>query len=276
MLHYCLEAPAFKHYLIYPEWLGRYRRLPNHQVDRPRGMLRAYNLHLVFGGRGRVRTRSRTYELTEGMGFLYDREAEQSYGADPSDPWDVRWVHAVGPGVDLLFSGLQLADGWIFRFRNAEKLRGLTDEMLALCEPYDPAHDLRLSVLLYELLADIRQHAEPWNMPAAAADKQRVMQTAAYIRTCCGQKLTLADLAARAGYSPQHFSRVFHRHMGRTVTRYITECRIAAAKRLLVSGTRSVKDIALACGFGQSSYFIKLFREAEGMTPEQFRNINLF
>ena len=46
---------------------------------------------------------------------------------------------------------------------------------------------------------------------------------------------------------------------------------MARAKLLLASTKLSVAQIALQSGFQQSSYFIKVFRQLEGMPPNQYR-----
>lgn len=61
--------------------------------------------------------------------------------------------------------------------------------------------------------------------------------------------------------------------MGKTPNRYLSDCRMARAKLLLVSTELSVAQIALQSGFHQSSYFIKVFRQLEGMPPNQYRRL---
>ena len=54
---------------------------------------------------------------------------------------------------------------------------------------------------------------------------------------------------------------------------YIAKRRIQEAKSLLTSTELSIADIAEQTGFGSESYFCKLFRRYEGMTPSAFRNV---
>ncbi|WP_413377805.1 helix-turn-helix transcriptional regulator [Paenibacillus taichungensis] len=59
--------------------------------------------------------------------------------------------------------------------------------------------------------------------------------------------------------------------MGVPPGRFLLNCRILVAKRMLADSELSVKQIASQCGFTHSSYFIRLFRTYNGMTPQQFR-----
>lgn len=73
------------------------------------------------------------------------------------------------------------------------------------------------------------------------------------------------------GYSSYHFLRLFRVVMGKTPNRYLTDCRLAKAKLLLVSTGLSIAQVATQSGFAQSSYFIKVFRRFEGMSPVKYR-----
>ncbi|WP_431813776.1 helix-turn-helix transcriptional regulator [Kocuria sp. cx-455] len=85
--------------------------------------------------------------------------------------------------------------------------------------------------------------------------------------------LNVGDLAAHAGYSPFHFSRVFSAHVGIGPGQYLTALRIDAAKRLLLSDRDPVIDIATAVGFDSLSSFSRRFRSAVGITPGQLRHL---
>ncbi|MNV88501.1 Bifunctional transcriptional activator/DNA repair enzyme AdaA [compost metagenome] len=80
-------------------------------------------------------------------------------------------------------------------------------------------------------------------------------------------------MAEHAGYSSYYFSRMFHEAIGRTPMQWLLESRIVVAKQLLVSTGWTVKQIAEATCFTQSSYFIARFREQTGLTPMQYRQL---
>ena len=52
---------------------------------------------------------------------------------------------------------------------------------------------------------------------------------------------------------------------------YLTHVRIQKAKRLLISTSKSVKEIAEICGYSDQNYFSKVFLKRCGMTPTAFR-----
>lgn len=70
--------------------------------------------------------------------------------------------------------------------------------------------------------------------------------------------------------SPQYLSALFKKHVGVTPSRYLRIKKIALAKSFLESGS-SVAEACYACGFSDSSHFIKNFRQYVGMTPKQYK-----
>lgn len=52
---------------------------------------------------------------------------------------------------------------------------------------------------------------------------------------------------------------------------YITETRIAAAKRLLEKGDKKVYEIAQELGFESSFYFSKVFKKVTGLSPREYQ-----
>lgn len=84
-------------------------------------------------------------------------------------------------------------------------------------------------------------------------------------------RLGLPAVAVAAGLSPAHFSHLFHRETGTTLSRYIQSRRLAEAKRLLAETERSITDICYASGFGTLTHFNRLFRQSEHCSPRQYR-----
>lgn len=273
--HYIVPNPSFSQYVCYPDSCGRYNEFPQHAERREQGQLKHYNLHLIFGGSGYVMNGSggERLQLQTGDGFLFPKQAFQQYGSSADDPWDVRWIHF---DTQIPLPMLREADdfgGWFFTFSNRERFKELTEEMYALCSPFETSNEPRLSALLYEILVELVQHSERLE-GSSSLEKQNAIRTAAdHIRYRCEESWNLERMAALAGYSTYHFLRLFQQVMGKTPNHYVTECRIAAAKLLLATTALSVTEVAARCGFAQASYFIRVFRSAEGVSPKMYRTI---
>ena len=92
-----------------------------------------------------------------------------------------------------------------------------------------------------------------------------------YIQRHLHTPLTLEQLAATNGISRMHLNRVFKQEVGVTVMRYVTRCRLEAAKFMLRDGTERVSDIAQLAGFANSQSFDGVFKRSVGTTPLAYR-----
>ena len=84
-------------------------------------------------------------------------------------------------------------------------------------------------------------------------------------------EIRLDGLLKLTGMSRPTFARQFKEQSGRTLSEFVNELRLQAACRELLESDRSVLEISLECGFGQISFFNRLFRREKGCSPREFR-----
>ena len=85
-----------------------------------------------------------------------------------------------------------------------------------------------------------------------------------------GEKLSVEKLAARAGFSPYHFCRVFQWEVGYSLMEYVRNRRLFYAASELATG-RKIVDISVDYGFETHSGFTKAFNRHFGCSPEKYR-----
>lgn len=100
---------------------------------------------------------------------------------------------------------------------------------------------------------------------------RKLLQVSEYINAHLDQEIKLADLAAVAGVSQFHFSRLFKQSMGISPHKYLLQQRVEQAKQLLKNSKLAITEIALQCGFNSQSHLGKSFREFTGVTPCSYR-----
>ncbi|MGG1313678.1 response regulator transcription factor [Cohnella laeviribosi] len=86
-------------------------------------------------------------------------------------------------------------------------------------------------------------------------------------------KLSLKKLADHVHLNPSYVSVLFKEETGKTFSDYLNQQRLIMAKRLLLGTDKKIYEIADETGFSASKYFIKVFRETEGITPREYRAI---
>ncbi|MBQ9965399.1 MAG: response regulator [Clostridia bacterium] len=88
----------------------------------------------------------------------------------------------------------------------------------------------------------------------------------------CLKELSLEMVSKQFGYSLEHFSRKFKKQLGITFHQYLTDLRIAEAKKLLSDSSLSVIAISNKIGFRDPAYFSKVFKQKTGFSPKDWRN----
>ena len=127
----------------------------------------------------------------------------------------------------------------------------------------------KLLELIYNIQKDGAQRGQS-GLTALHKEAAAIQKAVKYMKKNFAQKISLEDLGALTGYSPNHFRTVFSADMNMSPQKYLEKIRIDNAKFLLMQGELSVADIACGCGFTSQSYFTKVFKEHTLLTPNEF------
>ncbi len=101
--------------------------------------------------------------------------------------------------------------------------------------------------------------------------KSKLHQVIEYIDENLERDLSLTELAAIAGLSPNYFANTFKRLTGVPPHQYVTNCRIERAKALLAEDKLPITEICHRIGFQSHSHFSTVFRRLIGATPKAYR-----
>jgi two-component system, response regulator YesN len=88
------------------------------------------------------------------------------------------------------------------------------------------------------------------------------------------EPLSVEELAHQAHLSPSRLAHVFSATQGLSLIEAVTRVRLRHAKRLLLESNLSCTEIAFRVGYNEQSYFTRVFRQREKVTPRQFRVLN--
>ena len=87
--------------------------------------------------------------------------------------------------------------------------------------------------------------------------------------------LTNESIAESFYHHPYYLSRLIKQETGKTLHQYIIYYRLQIAKDYLITTQLDMSEIADLCGFCSSAYFAELFRQRTGMTPKEYRALQL-
>ena len=118
----------------------------------------------------------------------------------------------------------------------------------------------------------------PYNEALAASIKYMDVLSRAilFIRNNYMKKIKLQDIANHVFISASHLSKIFREEIGQTPGNYITEVRVEVSKSLLRDPTFNILDISEVVGFESQSYFTRVFKKVEGVTPGEYRQKNRY
>ena len=102
----------------------------------------------------------------------------------------------------------------------------------------------------------------------------RVEQVLAIIRADCSQNTTLESVAQQLNLNPAYVSRIFKKETGVKFMDYLTGMRVEKAKELLTGSNLKIKEVCERLGYSNINYFIKVFKDATGVTPGDYRRMN--
>jgi AraC-like DNA-binding protein len=123
------------------------------------------------------------------------------------------------------------------------------------------------------LLAGLSALITPFSASISERDggARLVKQACELIRDGACEPLRLNDVATTLGISLRHLQVSFRKHLGTTPQRFLRDCRLETAHRMLSfpSHGETVGAIAQACGLGHPGEFTLHYRERFGERPSE-------
>lgn len=96
-----------------------------------------------------------------------------------------------------------------------------------------------------------------------------------YLQDHYADDINLADLSSRLGFSSPYLTKLFHKYVGCSPVRFLTNLRIDAACNLLTNTSLSIKEVGERVGYPDQFYFSNVFRKTMGKSPSVFRRDSL-
>ena len=100
---------------------------------------------------------------------------------------------------------------------------------------------------------------------------ERLLKVIDYVKENVGKVIETETLANMVCLTKSHLERLFREKLGTSPLQYILRTKIQCAQRLLMTTNYSIQVIAHEVGFDDPSYFIRVFRQKIGFTPQDYR-----
>lgn len=247
-------------------------------------------IELAFAvkGEARVLTPEAVFRLTPGK--LLVIEPGVWHGQLPavaSGKHRVFWLHLSQATVELSDSvyAYPTAGGFSHQHlllsgqTNAESIgKAILSELVERPWRYQHAIAGLLKYLAYVLVRRLprAQAAEPLTHESSivVGDRRGWDAIDAALRFCDAhfrEEITLADIARAVGYSQRNLTRLISSYLGRSLFDHILDLRMLEARGMLEKTSLSIREIALAVGYSDTSHFTRAFTRATGLSPRTYR-----
>ena len=146
---------------------------------------------------------------------------------------------------------------------------GLSDLYILKMDGLNTADEIK--ALYEEMMLDYAHRMKAYH-DNHSEYSSKVLKCMDYIENHLHDRITVQILADELEMNASWLSTVFAKEVGLSVSDYIRQKKLTAAKYLLSYNEYSCTDIAEYLGFAGESHFSALFKKYEGVTPKEYRN----
>ena len=224
-------------------------------VDKPSGR-DFHQILIVVNGRGFMRHNDKTLPLEPGCAFFSKIGMPLYY--ESTDELTTAFLTVRGNAVYSLmkFYG---CDG--FLYRKLDDTKKYLSYIEAVSDEYSGNRNCAImSAIAYSMYADF--------LDSNIQVQNQMKDILLYIEKNYQKKLTLSKIARKHGISVSKLSHNFKNEFGCTIFEHIINLRLSRARSMLMMNSNNkINDVALDCGFSDSNYFRKMYKQKYGVPP---------
>lgn len=183
--------------------------------------------------------------------------------------WDIHWVVPAGFASEDILRHFGMWKPAIFELTEIKVLEHIFRKMHDSIRSDSVFGNYRASGYLYDFLIEFYRIISAKGI--LYTPNTALMKALDYINFNYASAISMDDLCAVSGVSKQYLCLLFRKTLNSRPMEYIAKRRIQAAKELLVGTDKTVEEIALKTGFCTASYFCKIFKRYEGISPARFK-----
>lgn len=258
---------------LLPTDIGWYPHAQYHYRERCAGAAEHILIYCVEGS-GWAEFGQQHVNIAPGEILLIPAHTPHVYGAAMTDPWSIHWVHFQGSEGDYL---ARLPSESMHTLRVDPECDKVVQDLFRAC--YDALMDgfvlarlIYSAKLLHRLLGELFFNNSAFSAGARRGRFHSIESTLCFLRANTDRPVTLAEMAAHAGLSESHFSRIFKEQTGHAPLDYFILLKMQHASMLLAVTAMPVREIAAAVGYADPYYFSRLFKKVIGLSPRAYRD----
>lgn len=219
-----------------------------------------HKIHIVTNGSGKINVENNTYNLKKGDVFF--TFPANKYSLQSTENFEYMYISFIGLRTNKLLDTLNISKQ-NFLFKGINRLIPIWKESII-----DDKTILSLrceGIILYSfsVLSERPEIQNTINVSLSSKIKKYIEEHFS------DNDLSVEKISEIFSYNKKYISAVFKSELHIGITQYITTLRIQYACTLMEKGFSSVSDIAYLCGFSDSFYFSRVFKNKIGVSPKE-------
>lgn len=237
-----------------------------------------YLFHMIISGKGQLCFRERdgqtkTYNISDRMGFLVCPDIVESHTSDPYDPWEHVWIEIGGLRAKALFETAGLtAQNPIFKAKTPEAF----DETLAyLLHMVHKRDETVLSSMadVYNFLDLLLKASGYKEVQKPGTLKENYLKTAiSFVENNYFLPINVESIANFCTIDRSYLTRIFKELVSETPQNFLRDYRISKAKELLENSTVQIGEVGAMVGYPNLFHFSSFFKKECGVSPKRWRD----
>lgn len=256
--------------MILPFWIyGAGSQEKQCDIIRNNGSL-FHQLIFSLDGEGELQVDEETYTIEAGDVIFIESGQAHSYRSK-GGRWSTGWIIFNGKNIEETLTALELQGISIIKLNNDQVIMNQFREILSVYESSSAIKEVMASSKLYELLVLLYQFNHLYKKGHKHTSVDVINHVQSYIQEFYYKDISLEYLAKLVGLTPQYLCKTFKDHCHIGIIEYMSKIRLQEAKKLLIETDLPIKEIVSRVGYNDCSYFGKIFKRYEKMTPTEFR-----
>ena len=255
--------------LLYVQEAGVLKSLRPHTSSREG--LESILFITIRDGEGFVRVSGNEYTVKSGDCILLNCMNKYEHESSESKPWELSWVHFYGKSATAFYELFikENNNSNIFTPSETEGYVKMIENLMALCNDKSMMSEIYANETLTEMLTEIISDVTALSSEPSDID---VSMARTYLNDNYASDKAIDEICEKLGAAKEAVEDAFIDSYGISMAEYQKIRRLNVAKEMLRFSIEPENKIALECGIKDYNDFIKLFVDAEGMTPEVYRS----
>ena len=239
-----------------------------YEINRPFGFSN-YQWIQTISGQGKIELNSESFVINENEGaLLFPKEFHRYYPI--SEIWKVNWISFDGCLIEKLLKFIGVFESTKIKLTNQYEINKKIYEAVKLIFENVPFAGVDGSVLVYSMILDFHKYSELQNFNTK--EKTSLSPVISYINENVRSYFTLTDLAQIINVSEKYLCQLFKKQFGLRPLEYINSLKIKEAKNILKKDSNvKISEVAQTIGIESVSYFSRLFKDVEGISPKKYQ-----